>query len=96
MCRDEKFFVGDVDEEYICSIGQGVLVDPVMAPCQHEFCEQCIMECLKHKKVCSVIRPLIRCFVTPSSEGGNLNSWRTGPELGKMGLSVVEPVPKKN
>eukprot|EP00669_Euglena_mutabilis_P001698 TRINITY_DN1227_c0_g1_i1.p1 TRINITY_DN1227_c0_g1~~TRINITY_DN1227_c0_g1_i1.p1 ORF type:complete len:487 (+),score=167.60 TRINITY_DN1227_c0_g1_i1:46-1461(+) len=56
MCRDEKFFVGDIDEEYICSIGQGVLVDPVMAPCQHEFCEQCILECLKHKKECPLCR----------------------------------------
>uniref|UniRef100_A0A7S1J1M0 RING-type E3 ubiquitin transferase n=1 Tax=Eutreptiella gymnastica TaxID=73025 RepID=A0A7S1J1M0_9EUGL len=61
MCRDEKLFVGDVDEEYICSIGQGVLVDPVMAPCQHEFCESCILECLKHKKEC----PLCRRHLAP-------------------------------
>lgn len=56
MCRDEKLFIGDIDEEYVCSVGHGVLVDPVMAPCQHEFCEQCIAECLRHKKECPLCR----------------------------------------
>eukprot|EP01012_Entosiphon_sulcatum_P066978 TRINITY_DN96444_c0_g1_i1.p1 TRINITY_DN96444_c0_g1~~TRINITY_DN96444_c0_g1_i1.p1 ORF type:complete len:472 (-),score=81.36 TRINITY_DN96444_c0_g1_i1:41-1456(-) len=56
MCREEKLFIGQVDEEYVCSVGHGVLVDPVMAPCQHEFCEECILECLKHKRECPLCR----------------------------------------
>eukprot|EP01062_Namystynia_karyoxenos_P011361 TRINITY_DN14061_c0_g2_i1.p1 TRINITY_DN14061_c0_g2~~TRINITY_DN14061_c0_g2_i1.p1 ORF type:complete len:658 (+),score=216.29 TRINITY_DN14061_c0_g2_i1:93-1976(+) len=55
-CRDEHLFASQVDEEHLCSIGHGVLVNPVMTPCQHEFCEKCINEALRHKSECPLCR----------------------------------------
>jgi hypothetical protein len=53
MCIDEERFVGPVDGEFICPIGGGVFVHPLMAPCQHEFCTECIAESLRYKFVCT-------------------------------------------
>jgi hypothetical protein len=56
MCLEEECFEGEVDEEFICAIGGGVFEHPLMTPCQHEFCMECIQKSLRHKSVCS--RPL--------------------------------------
>jgi len=40
-CRPVSKFTTFVDPEFVCSVGGGVLVDPVRAPCEHEFCRSC-------------------------------------------------------
>jgi len=50
-------FLGDIDEELICSICSGVLEDPKQAPsCEHAFCAECIMEWLRRRQTCPVDR----------------------------------------
>ena len=59
-CRDEGLFVGKVDEEYICPVGHGVLRDPVMTLCQHEFCRSCLQKALQHREECPLCRNTLK------------------------------------
>ncbi len=52
----EIFIHSDMLEEVTCSIGSGVLNDPVALPCQHLFCRKCIEAWLGVNLVCPVCR----------------------------------------
>eukprot|EP01062_Namystynia_karyoxenos_P011359 TRINITY_DN14061_c0_g1_i1.p1 TRINITY_DN14061_c0_g1~~TRINITY_DN14061_c0_g1_i1.p1 ORF type:complete len:581 (+),score=101.89 TRINITY_DN14061_c0_g1_i1:107-1849(+) len=87
LCRDEGLFISTIDEEHLCSIGRGVLVNPVMTPCQHEFCAKCIQESLRHKSECPICRqPLtqddVRTALKTTSLVGKLmthcDNWHAG------------------
>jgi hypothetical protein len=45
-------FVDPPDPELICGICKGVLVDPVMAPCEHTFCDKCAATAPKACAIC--------------------------------------------
>ena len=52
----ELFLKSDVKDEFICSICQGILEDPVKLSCKHHFCRFCITEWLKKTPSCPVDR----------------------------------------
>ncbi|KAK2726706.1 hypothetical protein QYM36_007519 [Artemia franciscana] len=50
-------FVGDVDSNFICSICNDVLEDPLQAPmCEHAFCKLCISQWLNTNHSCPLDR----------------------------------------
>lgn len=50
-------FVGEVDEELLCSICGHVLQDPLqIKDCEHCFCTSCVHEWLRHQQICPVDR----------------------------------------
>jgi len=53
--------VNSVSEEFICPICFEVIRDSYMTPCSHNFCKECIMECLNRKKIC----PCCNAAATP-------------------------------
>eukprot|EP01010_Urceolus_cornutus_P000660 NODE_1177_length_1060_cov_227.788328_g900_i0.p1 GENE.NODE_1177_length_1060_cov_227.788328_g900_i0~~NODE_1177_length_1060_cov_227.788328_g900_i0.p1 ORF type:complete len:243 (-),score=11.14 NODE_1177_length_1060_cov_227.788328_g900_i0:278-1006(-) len=58
MCRDNELF-DSAPQDCICSIGHGVMTDPVMimvADCEHEFCNTCIREWLRSSGDCPTCR----------------------------------------
>lgn len=58
-------FVGDIDEELLCTICRHVLQTPVqIRQCEHCFCSSCINEWLQHQQVC----PIDRNSVTPMAD----------------------------
>lgn len=58
-------FVGEVDEELLCTICRYVLQTPVqIRQCEHCFCSSCINEWLQHQQVC----PIDRNSVTPMAD----------------------------
>ncbi|XP_072459635.1 E3 ubiquitin-protein ligase NRDP1-like isoform X6 [Notamacropus eugenii] len=69
MGYDIERFVGYVNEGLLCCICQGVLEDPLQAPCEHAFCTSCIHGWLEYHRNCpedrqalskSMLRPLYR------------------------------------
>jgi len=50
------FLHQDLLEEVICFIGQGVLYDPVVLPCSHRFCRNCISIWLESHSNCPVCK----------------------------------------
>ncbi|XP_053436132.1 E3 ubiquitin-protein ligase NRDP1-like [Nycticebus coucang] len=55
MGYDVTRFQGEVDEDLICPICNGVLEEPVQAPhCEHAFCSSCITQWLSEKQICPV------------------------------------------
>lgn len=55
-------FVGQVDQEFICSICMMVLEIPVESPCEHIFCSECIKDWLAVESTCPVDRLPIHSF----------------------------------
>lgn len=54
-------YIGDIDENLICSICHAPLVDPVDTECDHTFCRECIDQALSHSELCPMDRhPLSR------------------------------------
>ncbi|KAK2702905.1 E3 ubiquitin-protein ligase NRDP1-like [Artemia franciscana] len=50
-------FVGDVDSNFVCSICNDVLEDPLQAPkCEHSFCKLCILTWLNTNHSCPLDR----------------------------------------
>ena len=48
---------GEVDEELLCPICSGVLLEPIAAPtCEHAFCLPCITQWLERQPTCPVDR----------------------------------------
>eukprot|EP00759_Apiculatamorpha_spiralis_P021981 PhF_6_TR26394/c0_g1_i2/m.38111/K09849/TRAF5; TNF receptor-associated factor 5 len=60
-CRSVSCFVDPVDQEFLCPIGCGVLVNPVRAPCEHEYCKHCIVERIKADTSKSIKCPAPGC-----------------------------------
>ncbi|XP_019644374.1 PREDICTED: RING finger protein 151-like [Branchiostoma belcheri] len=61
--------VGDVDESLICPLCNMVLLDPVMAHCQHVFCQDCVSRKRLTSAVCPVCStPFIERFVPAPRE----------------------------
>jgi len=44
--------VNSVSDEFICPICFEIIHESYMTPCSHNFCKECILECLNRKKVC--------------------------------------------
>lgn len=49
-------FVGEIDEEFLCSICTMVLEEPMQSKCDHLFCIECIKLWLSTDKSCPVDR----------------------------------------
>ncbi|XP_037050573.1 E3 ubiquitin-protein ligase NRDP1-like [Bradysia coprophila] len=49
-------FIGEIDEEFICTICTLVLENPVQSSCEHTFCNQCITDWLAIENTCPVCR----------------------------------------
>src|SRR6266487_4502760 len=70
MGFDIEIFIGEVDNNLICSICAGVFEDPVQLDCDHTFCKRCISSWFKRNhNTC----PIDRNFV-PKSMQRNLKS----------------------
>eukprot|EP01022_Parablepharisma_sp_SALTPOND_P034805 TRINITY_DN9305_c0_g3_i2.p1 TRINITY_DN9305_c0_g3~~TRINITY_DN9305_c0_g3_i2.p1 ORF type:complete len:373 (-),score=15.34 TRINITY_DN9305_c0_g3_i2:47-1066(-) len=52
----EIFLHQDMLDEVTCSIGTGVMNDPVVLPCTHRFCRKCIEDWLDRHPVCPTCR----------------------------------------
>lgn len=52
MGYDLLRFIGDIDEEFQCSICAMVLENPVQSPCEHTFCNECIKGWLSNNRTC--------------------------------------------
>eukprot|EP01063_Lacrimia_lanifica_P036807 TRINITY_DN7394_c0_g1_i1.p1 TRINITY_DN7394_c0_g1~~TRINITY_DN7394_c0_g1_i1.p1 ORF type:complete len:554 (+),score=170.15 TRINITY_DN7394_c0_g1_i1:105-1766(+) len=66
QCRDEELFVGEVDPNFICPVGQGVMVSPVVTPCGHEFCQGCLNKALMRKEECPMCRRGVLLTAVPT------------------------------
>ena len=57
---DIKYFTGDnIEDEFLCSICNNVLQNPVNTPCDHLFCSGCIRKWLKQpdkESTCPICR----------------------------------------
>ena len=53
---DVDDFTGDVDDELLCSICQGVLRSPHSCKAGHTFCRECITTWLGRQRTCPVDR----------------------------------------
>lgn len=49
-------FIGEIHEEFYCSICSMVLEEPLQSPCEHLFCRKCITGWLETYKNCPVDR----------------------------------------
>ncbi|KAJ1457855.1 hypothetical protein M885DRAFT_514350 [Pelagophyceae sp. CCMP2097] len=49
MGIDTDLFVHAVSKQLICPVCQGVVEDPVTTPCDHLFCEACLLEWLERR-----------------------------------------------
>ncbi|XP_072459641.1 uncharacterized protein [Notamacropus eugenii] len=67
MGYDIERFVGYVNEGLLCCICQGVLEDPLQAPCEHAFCTSCIHGWLEYHRNCPEDRQALSCPV-PSEQ----------------------------
>lgn len=47
-------FVGEVDQEFLCSICKMVLEIPVETPCEHTFCSKCLKQWMAVEPNCPV------------------------------------------
>lgn len=52
-------FIGEIDNEFICSICTPVVENPMQSTCEHVFCSQCINVWLEQAKTCPVGRTLL-------------------------------------
>lgn len=60
MGYERERFLGEVDEELLCSICGLILKDPVqIRQCEHCFCSECMEEWWKHRHICPVDRTVI-------------------------------------
>lgn len=67
----ELFIDPNIDDEFICSICQDVLQDPMtIIPCEHVFCRTCIVEWNRNSLTCPIdrttvdkLQPALRNFV---------------------------------
>ena len=61
---------GEVDEELLCPICSGVLLDPVAAPeCEHAFCQPCISQWLTRRPTCPVDRQPVQVSADETKMG---------------------------
>lgn len=68
MGYDLEEFVNSVNEELICSVCQGVFKEPMITPCDHTFCDECIRIAVQTIKACPMDRIRLRvCNLKPAS-----------------------------
>lgn len=56
MGYDLTRFIGEIDEEFHCSVCAMVFENPVQTPCEHLFCNECIKLWLSNNMTCPVDR----------------------------------------
>ncbi|KAG4073914.1 hypothetical protein HA402_014119 [Bradysia odoriphaga] len=49
-------FIGEIDDEFLCTICTMVLEEAIQSPCEHVFCKECIMAWLAADRSCPVDR----------------------------------------
>lgn len=52
MGYDRIRFVAEIEEDFICSICNMVLEDPLCSICEHMFCRECIHSWLLQEECC--------------------------------------------
>eukprot|EP01105_Mastigella_eilhardi_P011346 TRINITY_DN2622_c0_g1_i1.p1 TRINITY_DN2622_c0_g1~~TRINITY_DN2622_c0_g1_i1.p1 ORF type:complete len:219 (+),score=50.07 TRINITY_DN2622_c0_g1_i1:23-658(+) len=57
----------DPSEECKCAICQDIMTDPVITPCRHEFCRECLLQGLTVNAKC----PICRVSLTAKQVSGN-------------------------
>lgn len=61
MGFDTERFEGDLSEQFLCVVCQGVLEDPLqLTPCEHTFCRVCISPWVAEKSTCPIDRATVR------------------------------------
>lgn len=60
MGYDLARFVALIDEDFHCVICTMVLEHPVQSPCEHIFCNDCIVKWLSIKETCPVDQSSLR------------------------------------
>ena len=63
QCRDESHFIENIQEEWLCPVGRGVMTVPILTPCLHEFCHPCLKKALQHRNECPLCRQPIPASV---------------------------------
>lgn len=59
MGFEVALFVGEIDENLICTICYMVLENPMVLPCEHVYCANCIRGWLVVESICPVERQLV-------------------------------------
>lgn len=68
MGYDLDEFIDPVSEELVCSVCQGVFMEPTITPCDHTFCEECIRQAAHTIRACPMDRTRLRvCNLVPAS-----------------------------
>ena len=65
----EIFLHQDMLEEVTCSIGSGVMYNPVVLPCQHRFCRTCIEGWLEKQAICPICKRDVQKTELKQDEG---------------------------
>lgn len=60
MGYDFGRFTAEIDEDFHCVICTMVLENPVQSPCEHIFCNDCVVKWLLVKESCPVDQRLLR------------------------------------
>lgn len=60
MGYDLKLLVGEIDDQFRCSICGMILENPMVTPCNHVFCDECIGRWLNVAASC----PIDSCSLT--------------------------------
>lgn len=71
MGYESTRFIGELNEEFYCSICTMILEEPMQSPCDHVFCKECIKAWLATDGSCPIdrsslefdhLKPAVRFF----------------------------------
>lgn len=85
-------FIGEIDDEFQCSICTMILEDPVNTPCEHSYCRECIKSWLSVNQTCPADRrPLTVLDLTKQSRPFRnlLNKLEIKCDFGKDDLNEI-------